>query len=55
VRRKIEVIVDPSVNPHSVANLTKQVDEDPNDPNQLRGTDLIMKELGAQVIAESDK
>jgi DNA polymerase-3 subunit gamma/tau len=55
VRRKIEVIVDPSVNPHSVANLTKQVDEDPNDPNQLRGTELIMKELGAQVIAESDK
>ena len=55
VRRKIEVIVDPSVDPYSAANMTKQVDEDPSDPNQLKGTELIMKELGAQVIAESDK
>ena len=36
-------------------NMTKQVDEDLSDPNQLKGTELIMKELGAQVIAESDK
>ncbi len=55
VRRKIEVIVDPSVDPYSAANMTKQVDEDPSDPNQLKGTELIMKELGAQVIAESEK
>ena len=55
VRRKIEVIVDPSVDPYSAANVSKQVDEDPSDPNQLKGTELIMKELGAQVIAESDK
>ena len=55
VRRKIEVIVDPSVDPYSAANMSKQVDEDPSDPNQLKGTELIMKELGAQVIAESDK
>jgi len=55
VRRKIEVIVDPSVDPYSAANITKQVDEDPSDPNQLKGTELIMKELGAQVIAESEK
>ena len=55
VRRKIEVIVDPSVDPYSAANMTKQVDEDLSDPNQLKGTELIMKELGAQVIAESDK
>ena len=55
VRRKIEVIVDPSVDPYSAANVTKRVDEDPSDANQLNGTELIMKELGAQVIAESDK
>ena len=28
---------------------------DPSDANQLAGTELIMKELGAQVIAESEK
>ncbi|MFM7542717.1 MAG: DNA polymerase III subunit gamma and tau [Actinomycetales bacterium] len=55
VRRKIEVIVDPSVDPFSAANVTKRVDEDPSDANQLNGTELLMKELGAQVIAESDK
>ena len=55
VRRKIEVIVDPSVDPYSPANMAKRIDEDPADPNQLQGTELIMKELGAQVIAESDK
>ena len=55
VRRKIEVIVDPSVDPLSAANMTKRVDEDPSDENQLNGTELIMKELGAKVIQESDK
>lgn len=55
MRRKIEVIVDPSIDPYAPANLTKRVDEDPTDPNRLAGTELIMKELGAQVISESDK
>jgi DNA polymerase-3 subunit gamma/tau len=55
VRRKIEVIVDPSVDPLSAANMMKRVDEDPSDDNQLNGTELIMKELGAKVIQESDK
>jgi len=55
VRRKIEVIVDPSVDPLSAANMTKRVDEDPSDESQLNGTELIMKELGAKVIQESDK
>jgi DNA polymerase-3 subunit gamma/tau len=55
VRRKIEVIVDPSVDPLSTANMTKRVDEDPSDESQLNGTELIMKELGAKVIQESDK
>jgi hypothetical protein len=55
MRRKIEVVVDPSVDPYSPANMGKRTDEDPNDANQLAGTELIMKELGAQVIAESEK
>ena len=55
MRRKIEVVVDPSVDPYSAANISKRTDEDPSDPNQLAGTELIMKELGAQVISESEK
>ena len=55
VKRKIEVIVDSSVSPNSVAAKTTRVDEDPEDENQLSGTELLMKELGAQVIAESEK
>jgi DNA polymerase-3 subunit gamma/tau len=55
MRRKIEVVVDPSVDPYSPTNLGKRTDEDPSDKDQLAGTELIMKELGAQVIAESEK
>jgi DNA polymerase-3 subunit gamma/tau len=55
LKRKIEVIVDSSINPNSPANMAKQVDEDPGDANRLQGAELIMKELGAKVIAESDK
>jgi DNA polymerase-3 subunit gamma/tau len=55
LRRKVEVIVDSSINQNSPANMAKQVDEDPGDANRLQGAELIMKELGAKVIAESDK
>jgi DNA polymerase-3 subunit gamma/tau len=55
VKRKIEVIVDPSVSPNSVAAKVTRTDEDPDDETQLSGTELLMKELGAQVIAESEK
>jgi DNA polymerase-3 subunit gamma/tau len=55
VRRKIEVIVDPSISPTSVASKVTRVDEDPDDEVQLSGTELLMKELGARVIGESDK
>jgi len=55
VKRKIEVIVDSSVSPNSVASKTTRTDEDPDDETQLSGTELLMKELGAQVIAESEK
>jgi len=52
LKRKIEVIVDPSVDPNSAAKLTTRTVEDPSDETQINGTELIMKELGAQVIAE---
>jgi DNA polymerase-3 subunit gamma/tau len=55
IKRKIEVIVDPSVSPTSVAAKVTRTVEDPEDESQLSGTELLMKELGAQVIAESDK
>ena len=55
VKRKIEVIVDSSVSPTSAASKTARTDEDPDDETQLSGTELLMKELGAQVIAESEK
>jgi DNA polymerase-3 subunit gamma/tau len=55
VRRKIEVIVDPSISPTSMASKATRVDEDPDDEVQLSGTELLMKELGARVIGESDK
>ena len=55
VKRKIEVIVDPSVSPNSETSKTTRTHEDPDDEVQLSGTELLMKELGAQVIGESDK
>ena len=54
IQRKIEVIVDSSINPNSSAAKTMRVDEDPSDENQLTGKDLLMKELGARVISESE-
>lgn len=54
IERKIEVIVDSSINPNSSAAKTLRVDEDPSDENQLTGKDLLMKELGARVISESE-
>ncbi len=55
IKRKIEVIVDPSISPNSVAAKVTRTHEDPDDETQLSGTELLMKELGARVIAESDK
>ena len=54
IERKIEVIVDSSINPNSSTAKTMRVDEDPSDENQLTGKDLLMKELGARVISESE-
>jgi DNA polymerase-3 subunit gamma/tau len=55
IRRKIEVIVDPSTSANSNEAKSARVDEDPNDEVRLSGTELLMKELGARVIGESDK
>jgi DNA polymerase-3 subunit gamma/tau len=55
VRRKIEVIVDHSISPTSVVSKATRVDADPDDEVQLSGTELLMKDLGARVIGESDK
>jgi DNA polymerase-3 subunit gamma/tau len=52
IKRKIEVVVDAST---GVNIQSARVDEDPDDEVRLSGTELLMKELGARVIGESDK
>ena len=54
VKRKIEVVVDASISPSSVTKLATRTSEDPDDEDQLSGTELLMKELGARVIPESE-
>ena len=49
--RKIECVVDASVN----ARATGRVNEDPGDADQLSGQELLMRELGAQIINETNK
>jgi len=55
VRRKVEVVVDSSITSTSSIASEKKSDEDLSDTNQLTGTELIMKELGARVVSESEK
>ncbi|MEY4163414.1 MAG: hypothetical protein RLZZ79_366, partial [Actinomycetota bacterium] len=55
LERKINVVVDESVDPNSDQRISTRTVEDPSDESQLNGTELIMKELGAQVIAEGDR
>ena len=55
LKRKIEIVVDPSISPNSATKLTTRTTEDPEDEEQLSGTALVIKELGAQVISESEK
>jgi len=50
--RKIEVVVDPSVTPNTPATRAVRVDESPSDAEQLSGTALLARELGAQVITD---
>ena len=50
--RKIECVVDPSVNPSTPATRAVRVDESPSDIEQLSGAALLARELGAQVITD---
>ncbi|NBR94338.1 MAG: DNA polymerase III subunit gamma and tau [Actinobacteria bacterium] len=56
--RKIEVIIDPSINPSSTSartSVAEEVLENSTDFNGLSGAALLAKELGAKVIRESPK
>ena len=58
IDRKIEVIIDPSVNPSSTpapASPMEEAVENSTDLNSLSGAALLAKELGAKVISESPK
>jgi DNA polymerase-3 subunit gamma/tau len=50
--RKIDCVVDPSVNPNTPAARAVRVDESPSDAEQLSGAALLARELGAQVIRD---
>jgi DNA polymerase-3 subunit gamma/tau len=50
--RKIDCVVDPSVNPNTPASRAVRVDESPSDAEQLSGAALLERELGAQVITD---
>lgn len=55
VDRKIEVVVDPSINPNTPAARAVRVDESPTDADQLSGQALLAKELGAQFVSEKPR
>lgn len=55
IDRKIEVIVDPSINPNTPAARAVRVDESPTDADQLSGQALLAKELGAQFVSEKPR
>ena len=52
IDRKIEVVVDASINPNTPQVRETRVDESPSDAEQLSGHALLAKELGAQIITE---
>ncbi|MDP1712637.1 MAG: DNA polymerase III subunit gamma and tau [Candidatus Nanopelagicaceae bacterium] len=53
--RKIEVVVDPSIDPNTPQARAVRVDESPTDANLLTGQALLTKELGAQFISEKPR
>jgi len=53
--RKIEVVVDPSIDPNTPQARAVRVDESPTDANLLTGQALLAKELGAQFISEKPR
>ena len=50
IDRKIDVVVDPSIDTNTPIARETRTSEAPSDPNQLSGAALLMQELGAQVI-----
>ncbi len=55
IDRRIEVLVDPSINPNTPAARAVRVDESPTDADQLSGQALLAQELGAQFISEKPR
>jgi DNA polymerase-3 subunit gamma/tau len=53
--RKIDVVVDPSINPNTPQSRAVRVDESPSDADQLTGHALLSRELGAQFISETPR
>ncbi|MEK6648963.1 MAG: DNA polymerase III subunit gamma and tau [Actinomycetota bacterium] len=53
--RKIEVVVDPSINPNTPQARAVRVDESPTDADQLSGQALLAQELGAQFISQTPR
>ena len=54
VDKKIEVIVDSSIDTNTPAARAVRVDESPTDQNQLSGPELLARELGAKIV-KNDK
>ena len=50
IDRTIAVVVDPSINTNTPTAREMRTSEAPNDPEQLTGTALLIRELGAKVI-----
>jgi DNA polymerase-3 subunit gamma/tau len=50
VDKKIEVIVDSSMDTNTPAARAVRVDESPTDQNQLSGPELLARELGARIV-----
>ena len=50
VDKKIEVIVDSSIDTNTPASRAVRVDESPSDQNQLSGPELLARELGAKIV-----
>lgn len=52
VDKKIEVIVDSSIDTNTPAARVVRVDESPSDQNQLSGPELLARELGAKIVKD---
>ena len=55
IDRKIEMVVDPSINPNTPQARAVRVDESPTDADQLSGAALLSRELGAQFLSEKPR